>query len=120
MKILTGLLASLVFVTGALAQVTELKVPFGSASFVWDIPAPDATHGPATKHVLTCGSIIVEIPMPANSIPVKSVVPSPGQYTCTLFAANDFGRQADPNVPFPVFEAGNRPNKPAQLRLEAQ
>lgn len=113
-------LVSLMAASVVWAQATDLKVPFGSASFAWDVPAPDATHSPATKHVLTCGTVVVEVPMPTTSIPLKNVVPGPGHYVCTLYAENDYGRQTDPNVPFPVFDAGNRPNPPAQLRLEAQ
>ena len=99
---------------------TPLKVPFGSAKLAWDAGVPDATHSAATKHVVTCGTVSVDVLMPTTSIPVKDVVPGPGTYDCTLYAENDFTRQTEPPRPFPQFQAGYGPNTGANLRLEVQ
>lgn len=116
---LAVVLISLLFATPALAQ-SVLKVPFNQAEFAWDVPPADAQHSPPTKHTITCGSNVVDVPMPATSYPVNQVVPSVGTYNCTLFASNDFGRQAEPDVPFPAFEAGLEPLAPVNPRLEVR
>lgn len=97
---------------------TILKVPFGSATFAWTAPAPSANKSPADKHTIVCGSISVDVPMPATSIAVRDVVQATGVYSCSLFASNAFGRQVEPNVPFPQFEAGLEPASPINPRLE--
>ena len=97
---------------------TILKVPFGSARFSWDVQAPSPTKSHADTHTIVCGTIAVDVPMPATSIAVRDVVPSTGVYSCSLFASNAFGRQVEPNVPFPQFEAGLEPASPLNLRLE--
>lgn len=115
------LLVSLVFLLGApsfaSAQIS-LKVPFDTASFRWDVPAPGPLNSPADKHTVVCGSISVDVPMPATSILVKNVVPGVGTYSCSLYASNSFGRQTAPNIPFPTFEAGLIPLAPTNPRLE--
>ena len=103
----------------AMAQ-TIIKVPSSSAAFYWDVPAPGPNQSPADKHTIVCGSISVDVPMPATSIPVKDVVSAVGVYSCSLFASNSFGRQAEPNVPFPQFEAGLEPASPLNPRLEVR
>lgn len=108
---------SLTSLNAAFAQ-TVLTVPFDQASFAWTAPAPGPTNSPATKHTIVCGALSVDVPMPATSIPVRNVVPGVGTYTCSLFSSNAFGRQVEPNVPFPAFEAGLIPAAPTGLRLE--
>lgn len=99
---------------------TVLKVPFGSGLFAWDVPAPDATHSLPDKHVIVCGSVTYEVPMPQTSVRIRDVVPGPGTYDCTIYSENAFSRQAEPNVPFPQFQAGNAPPAPVRQRLEVQ
>lgn len=99
---------------------TVLKVPFNQAHFAWDVPPSDAQHSPPTKHTIVCGSISVDVAMPATSYPVNQVVPGVGTFDCSLFASNDFGRQAEPNVQFPTFEAGLEPLAPTNPRLEVR
>lgn len=118
--LLSVLTAALLWSPGHVHAQTVLKVPFGSAQFAWDVPPSTAEQGVAVQHVLTCGVIVVKIPMPTTSIPVSSVVPGPGTYDCTLYAENEFGRQAEPNVPFPQFQAGNRPGPGTNLRIQVQ
>lgn len=103
----------------AYAQET-IKVPLGTAKFAWTIPAPDPLHGDATHHVITCGSVTQIVMAPRAEYPVKSVVPGPGVYECTLYAENDFGRQEEPDVPFPSFAAGSVPRASEHLRLEVR
>lgn len=116
---LVGLMLMMGMVAPAQAQ-TILKLPLGSASFAWDAGVADESHSPATKHVLTCNGVTVEVPMPTTQIPVKSVVPGPGTYECTIYAENDFSRQLEPDSAFPQFQAGHGPNKPGQIRVQVQ
>lgn len=97
---------------------TIIQVPFVAASFSWDVPAPGLNQSPATKHTVVCGSLSIDVPMPATRIAVGSVVPGPGVYSCSLYASNAFGRQTEPNVPFPQFEAGYVPAAPLSPRIE--
>lgn len=106
-------------VTSSYAQ-TILNVPYGAAHFAWDIGGVDASHSAATKHTIVCGAVAVDVPMPATSIAVSSVIPGPGIYACELYASNAFGRQKDPNLPFPQFEAGYEPVAPSTLRIEVR
>lgn len=108
-----------VLLTPMLAQAqTTLKVPLNQASFAWNAPTPGPTNSPADKHTIVCGTISVDVPMPATSKPVREVVPGVGTYTCSLYASNAFGRQVEPNVPFPTFEAGLIPLAATNPRLE--
>lgn len=93
---------------------TQLLVSHLDAQFQWDLQPYTEENAPES-HVLTCGGVSVIAPMPATSIPVKDVVPGPGQYTCTLYAQNGGGRQVEPDVPFPIFESGYTPGQPFQL-----
>jgi len=99
---------------------TILKVPYNTAHFAWDAPTPGPNQSPADKHTIVCGSIIKDVQMPATSIPVKDVVSATGVHSCSLFASNAFGRQVEPNVPFPQFEAGLEPASPLNPRLEVR
>lgn len=97
------------FASQAMAQ-TVIAVPFDTATFQWTIPAPDATHGAATSHLLTCGTASLSVAMPSNTALVKDVVSVPGTYNCTVKAVNDFGATAE--VSFPQFQAGYLPLAP--------
>lgn len=99
---------------------TILKVPFESASFAWDVPTSSPNKSPADKHTVVCGSVSVDVPMPATSIAVRDVLSATGVYSCSLYASNAFGRQSEPNVPFPQFEAGLEPASPLNPRLVVQ
>lgn len=112
-------LGFLLVATSVQAQ-TVIQVPLNSGYFVWDIPAPDVNHGAALKHTIVCGSISIDVPMPANSFKVKDVVPGPGTYSCTLYASNAMGRQVEPDVPFPTFDTGLLPMVPTNQRLEVR
>lgn len=97
-----------------------LKVSYSQAAFHWDVPAPGPNQSPADKHTIVCGSVTKDVLMPATSIPVKEVVSATGVYSCSIFASNTFGRQVEPNVPFPQFEAGLEPASPLNPRLEVR
>lgn len=114
------LLACLVLAPAVAQAQSVLKVPLGTAKFAWDAGVPDATHSAATKHVVSCGSVTVDVPMPANSVAVKDLVPGPGTYDCTIYAVNDFDRQVEPDGAFPSFQAGNPPPKPISQRIEVK
>jgi len=115
------ILCALVFGAAEFAHAqTTLKVQLGQAKFGWVVGAPDDQHSPATKHTIVCGNIAVDVPMPATEYPVNQVVTEVGVYNCSLFASNDFGRQTEPNIPFPVFEAGLQPLPPNNLQIHIQ
>lgn len=86
------------------------------AKFLWDVPAFTPENAP-DAHVLTCGGSVVTVPMPATSIAVKDVVAAPGTYQCDLYAQNSAGRQAAPNVPFPLFQSGYVPGAPFMVQV---
>lgn len=113
----SAIIAGLV-VSSSLAQ-TVIAVPFDTSRLTWDVPPSDAQHSPPTKHTITCGASTVDVPMPATSIPVSQVVSQVGVYTCSIYASNTFGRQTEPDVIFPTFEAGLVPLPPSTPRLEA-
>lgn len=100
--------------TSANAQ-TVIAVPFDTATFQWTIPTPDATHSPATSHLLTCGTATLSVAMPSNTALVKDVVVAPGTYTCTVKAVNAFGSTVE--VPFPQFQAGYLPLAPTNTQI---
>lgn len=100
--------------TSANAQ-TVIAVPFDTATFQWTIPVPDATHGAATSHLLTCGTASLSVAMPSNTALVKDVVPGPGTYTCTAEAVNEFG--SSPQAAFPQFQAGYIPMTPTGTQI---
>lgn len=104
----------------ASAQADSIAVPFDSAQFLWDVgPGYAEGFGPEA-HVITCGPYTKRVEMPATSARVKDVVPSVGSYTCTLYGVNRFGKSAEPDPAFPVFEAGTRPFPPVNMRLEVR
>lgn len=117
-KTVTVLMSGILLCTTYAHAQTILKVPFGSARFAWDVPAASPDKSPADKHTIVCGSISVDVPMPVTSIAVKDVLSGTGVYSCSLYASNAFGRQVEPNVPFPQFEAGLEPASPLNPRLE--
>ena len=110
---------SVLCVSAGQAQ-TVLKVPLHGAEFAWTVLLSDDQHTPATKHTIVCDDITVEIEMPTTSYPVDKVVAESGSYTCSLFASNDFGRQLEPNVPFPAFETGLRPGAPGGAKIQVR
>lgn len=118
-RVLFGLAIICASAMAASAQ-SPLLVSHLDAQFQWDVGTVDATHDAPTEHVLTCGAITNIVPMPNTSIAVKDVVPGPGTYTCTLYAQNSAGRQAEPDVPFPQFESGYVPGIPFQLQVLEQ
>lgn len=118
MKLFWMVCIAMVWSVGIASAQTILKVPYGSAHFAWDVPSPGEGQSPADKHTVVCGTVSVDVPMPATSIPVKDVVSTVGVYGCSLYASNAFGRQVAPNIPFPEFEAGLEPAAPLNPRLE--
>lgn len=111
---------AILWLCGSVAMASAqapLLVSHLDADFFWDAGVVDATHSAATEHVLTCGVSVVTVPMPNTSIPVRNVVPGPGIYSCTLYAQNSAGRQADPDVPFPQFQSGYVPGAPFMVQV---
>lgn len=103
----------------ALAQ-TVLQVPYDAAQIVWAAPVdpPPAGVGVTRWYLMNCGAADIRIELPATSVPVKTVAPKPGSYTCTLWAVNNFGKSAPAAVP--VFEAGYVPPTPNNVRIEVR
>lgn len=99
---------------------TVLQVPFESAVIAWDAPIDPPPNGAGVTrwYAINCGGVDVRIDVPATSVPVKMVVSSPGSYSCTLWAVNNFGKSAPTLVP--AFEAGYIPATPANLRIEVR
>lgn len=94
---------------------TVIAVPFDTATFSWTAPATDATHGPATSHLITCGGNTLSVPMPTTTALISAVVPAPGTYTCTVAAVNTFGTSTP--AAFPEFEAGFPPLAPTNPQI---
>ena len=117
-RFIYGLAIGLFCWATASAQAPLLVSHLG-AEFQWDLQPFTAENAPES-HVLTCGSSSVTVPMPATSIPIRDVVPGPGSYTCVIYAQNTGGRQADPDVPFPLFQSGYVPGAPFQLQVLAE
>lgn len=103
--------------SGIAQAQTVLSVPFSSGSFAWDAPVVNSTYSAPTQYVITCGAIVANIPAPATSVSIRSVVPGPGTYDCTIYAQNSYGRSAGPDPAFPRFDAGNPPGAATNLRL---
>lgn len=112
----------------AMADAQEvLLVPYDRATIAWSAPkyGPDTPTeqlpsgvGPTKWHILNCGTEDVKVDMPSLSVPVKTVSKAPGQYQCTLWAANEFGR-SDPSL-VPKFHAGNVPATSENVRIEVR
>ncbi len=99
---------------------TVLQVPYDSAQIVWAAPVdpPPPGVGVTRWYVMDCGAGDLRIDLPALSVPVKTVAPTPGSYTCQLWAVNNFGRSAPTAVP--PFEAGYIPATPGNVRIEVR
>lgn len=111
--ILSGALGPSVY-----AADPAMPVPLHGTSFAWVTIPANAQHSAPTKHTIVCADITVEIEMPRLSYPIDQVIPGPGTYQCSVFASNEFSRQAEPNVPFPKFQAGLRPMAPGGTHLQ--
>lgn len=104
---------------------TVLQVPLDSASIKWD-PAPPASPPTCTSncigetrwYIMNCGAADIRIDMPATSVPVKTVAPAPGTYSCTMWAVNNFGRSGPATVP--QFESGYIPSTPNNVLIEVR
>ena len=118
MKRIMLLLAVMLFsAEGAWAQ-TALSVSLATGTLAWDAPPADAPYLPLTQYVITCGTASTNIPAPATSVPVRTFVPSPGVYDCTIRAENSFGRSAETAIPH--FAAGYPPAGPVSIWLEVR
>jgi hypothetical protein len=116
-----GLVTAVVLAGDVQVQAqTELRVSLASGRFVWDLPPASPGISPATKHVIECGAVRVEVPMPETTLAISQAVPGPGVYECSIYAENDFARQVEPNVPFVPFRAGNPPAPVLRQRIEVQ
>ena len=114
-----GLLIVGLLAISAQAQ-TVLQVPYDSAQIVWAAPAdpPPAGVGVTRWYLMNCGAADIRIELPMTSVPIKTVAPKPGSYTCTLWAVNNFGKSAPATTP--TFEAGYIPSTPGNVRIEVR
>lgn len=99
---------------------TVLQVPYDSAVIAWESPIdpPPPGAGVTRWYEINCGAGDIRIDLPSTSVPVRTVAPSPGNYTCTLWAVNHFGKSAPTAVP--AFEAGYVPATPSNVRIEVR
>ncbi len=99
---------------------TVLQVPYDAAVIAWAPPIdpPLAGAGVTRWYLMNCGASDIRIDLPATSVPVKTVAPKPGNYSCTLWAVNNFGKSLPTTVP--VFEAGYLPATPDNVRIEVR
>ena len=97
---------------------TVLQVPYESAVITWDAPIdpPPSGAGVTRWYAIACGGAEIRIDLPATSVPVKTVAPSPGSYSCTMWAVNTFGKSTPATVP--QFDAGYIPVTPGNVRIE--
>ena len=114
------LLGLLCLIAGPAFAQTVLQVPYDAAQIVWAAPAdpPPTGVGVTRWYLMNCGAADLRIELPLTSVPVKTVAPKPGSYTCTLWAVNNFGKSAPAAVP--TFEAGYVPATPANVRIEVR
>lgn len=110
----------LLLLASVVSAQTVIQVPYESAQFLWDAPVspPPSGSGETRWYLLNCGGADIRIDAPATSYPVKSAVTTPGSYTCTLKAVNNFGASAPAS--FPLFEAGYVPASVTNLRIEVR
>ena len=110
---------------------TIIAVEYDKASLKWDAPLvcdasgnPTGCGGDPMMYHVKCavrqGAAlpVVDVPAPATTVTVKSVVPGPGKYECFVTAENQFGESGGSNV-LP-FDAGNPPVNPTGLGLIVQ
>ena len=97
-----------------------LQVPYDAAVIAWQSPAdpPPAGVGVTRWYLMNCGAGDLRIDLPASSVPVKTVAPKPGKYSCTLWAVNNFGKSLPATVP--AFDAGYLPATPDNVRIEVR
>lgn len=119
-EVLLAVMLSIGLAATGYAQEPVLSVPFDSARFMWDVAAGYAERFGPTAHVITCGEYTKRVEMPATSVPVQEVVPSTGSYQCSIYGVNSWGKSAEPDPQFPLFDAGLRPPAPVELRLEVR
>ncbi|MCS6297177.1 MAG: hypothetical protein H8K09_13155 [Nitrospira sp.] len=99
---------------------TVLQVPYDAAVIAWQpavTPAPTGV-GETRWYAMNCGAGDLRIDLPASSVPVKTVAPKPGKYSCTLWAVNNFGKSLPATVP--AFDAGYLPATPDNVRIEVR
>lgn len=99
---------------------TVLQVPYDSAVIAWASPVdPPPTGAGVTRwYAINCGAADIRVDLPATSVPVKTVAPTPGSYSCTLWAVNTFGKSLP--VAVPAFDAGYIPATPDNVRIEVR
>lgn len=129
MRVVFATLWLVIQVASALAQTT-ITVSHLDGHFQWNVPPYTVTeelNDAPESFVITCGALTATVPMPTDQNPVTVVrypiadlLPTPGQYQCDLYAQNSAGRQADPNVPFPLFESGYTPSLPGNVAVLAE
>lgn len=120
MKIRLAMLLIGVLVSADAQAQTVLQVPYDAAVIAWQSPAdpPPAGVGVTRWYLMNCGAGDLRIDLPASSVPVKTVAPKPGKYSCTLWAVNNFGKSLPATVP--AFDAGYLPATPDNVRIEVR
>lgn len=118
--LMLSMLMTSLLLTGPSAALTVLQVPYDAALIAWDAPIdpPPPGVGVTRWHAINCGAADIRVDLPATSAPVKTVAPQPGNYSCTIWAVNDFGK-SEP-APVPPFNAGYIPATPGNIRIEVR
>lgn len=120
-KLLLSLLLILAASTIANAQTT-IAVNINTAVLQWNAPTGGAAP---TEYRVKCGTAAgtytlppAVVQAPTTSVPVKSAIPSSGNYFCVVSAANQFGES--PNSNEVVFQAGDVPLAPTNLVIQSK
>lgn len=116
MKRSTGIAVSFALtVSAAGAQPLVLSVPLERAKFEWSHPDPTTV----VEWVFECnGATAARIPRtetPSLEVPLTRVITEPGEYSCRLRAANEFGTSAPSDTV--TFKAGHPPAGPTAIRI---
>lgn len=120
-KLLFALTLILATTTIAHAQAT-IAVDINTATLQWNAPSGG---GAPTEYRVKCGTAASSytlpptiVPFPTTTVPVKSAIPSAGNYFCVVSAANQFGES--PNSNEIAFQAGDVPLAPTNLVIQSR
>lgn len=98
---------------------TSIAVDINKAKFTWEWA--QGAGDPATQFRIKCNAGVISAVINDITLrvyPVKTVVTSPGKYSCVIVAENTFGSSGDSNTV--TFDAGNVPVGATNFTIEAQ
>ena len=95
-----------------------ISVDYNTATLSWDA---GVGGDPADMFHIHCKVLagadlpVVDVPAPATTIPIKSVITQTGKYECFVTASNTAGVSGASNLL--RFDAGRKPAPPKNLRI---